>query len=149
MVIRSTSRLLRGAIVLAGASFAGACGAATSVGVATAKVLPSMLSASVALYTRTAPSQLCSADCAGMRTDRPASVSIGEDGVAQFTLFGETTSNYIVRLSDAAWGARPRAADAPIILEPTLTPGGRVSIVIALAPAYPVTNAFQVVINYN
>jgi hypothetical protein len=147
MVIRARVRLLQGAIVLAGASFASGGGAATAVGLASAKVLPSTLSASVALYTRTASSQVCSANCS-VRAERPAPVSMGDDGVAQFTMFGDTTSNYVVRLSDAASGARPDQ-DAPIVLEPTLMAGGRLSIIIALAPATTDTDAFEVVINYN
>ncbi len=148
MAMSLASRLLRGALLLAGAAAAAVCGATTAVGQASAKVLPSTLSASVALYTRTAPIRSCGADCtAAPLAERSASVSMGSDGVAQFTMFGDTTSNYIVRFSGAGWGARP--GDVPIVLEPTLTGGGGVSIVIALAPATTDSDAFQVVINYN
>jgi hypothetical protein len=72
-----------------------------------------------------------------------------EGGVAQFTMFGETASNYVVRLDAAARGAWPGRKDSPILLEPTLTPAGRLAIVITLAPASTSADAFQVVINYN
>lgn len=159
MIIPATARPLQGIILLACAVLTGNCGAASGVGVAGATVLPSALSASVALFVRTAPGPLCGAGCGpAVRLMGPAvpaqaagaaPVSMGQDGIAQFTLFGETASNYIVRLSAAAYGAWPGRAGSPIILEPTLSPGGRLSIVIALAPSSTDVDAFQVVINYN
>jgi hypothetical protein len=156
------SKLLpwRHVAVLACALFAGHSGAATGVGRAQATVLPSILSASVALYVRTAPGPLCTGDCpaaplmarmagASQLSTRTAPVSMDPDGVAQFTMFGATASNYIVRLSDAASGAWQDRIGSPIILEPTLGQGGGLSIIIGLAPSGTVADAFQVVINYN
>lgn len=145
--IQFTARPLQGALLLAGALLTSHCHAASGVGVASARVLPSTLTASVALYLRTG----CGANCgaapqgpASWQTAlRPAMVSMSLDGVAQFTLFGETASNYVVRFS------APDGAGAPILLEPMLTPRGGVSIVVALAPGSTDTDAFQVVINYN
>lgn len=160
MLKLAVPRLRFCAVLLACAVLMANSGAATGVGVASATALPSTLSASVALYVRTAPVPLCSRDCAagplatapaGMSPPvaRPAPVNMDQDGIAQFTMFGDTASNYIVRLNDAAYGAWPDRIGTPIVLEPTLTPGGRLSIVIALAPSSAFADAFQVVINYN
>jgi hypothetical protein len=155
MMNPATARLRRGATLLAFAVLTGNCGAASSVGSASATVLPSILSASVTLYVRTAPGPLCSAGCAAVQAGLPppaaraAPVNMDQDGIAQFTMFGDTASNYVVRLSDAAYGAWPDRTGSPIVLEPTLSPAGRLSIVIALAPASTAADAFQVVVNYN
>jgi hypothetical protein len=136
----------------------GNSGAATGVGVASATVLPSNLSASVALFVRTASGASCTGGCTGPLVvapvrwpplaAKPPMVRM-EDGIAQFTMFGDTVSNYVVRLNDAAYGTGPGRMESPIFLEPTLTPGGRLSIVITLSPGSTSADAFQVVINYN
>lgn len=144
MMIPAIARPLQGAVLLACALLTGTCAAATGVGVASAKVLPATLSASVALYMRTSCRTNCGVEPkAAPPTVREATVSMNDDGVAQFTMFGETSSNYVVRLSTFS------SPGSPILLEPTLTSGGRLSIVIAMAPASTGTDAFQVVINYN
>jgi hypothetical protein len=155
MIAPASLRKRQCAVLLACALSLDNSGAATAVGGASATVLPSTLSASVALYVRTAP--LCSGGCAARQPEpsqwppaaaRTPLVSM-EGGVAQFTMFGETASNYVVRLDAAARGAWPGRMDSPILLEPTLTPAGRLAIVITLAPATTSADAFQVVINYN
>lgn len=142
------------ALLLAGVLSTGGSGAATSVGVAGATVLPSPLSAAVTLYVRTAPGYLCTDSCAAAPlTTAPAArtsqVSLDQDGTVQFTIFGETASNYIVRLDDAAFGGWADRIGPPIVLEPTLNRGGRLSIIVGLAPSDVLAGAFRVVINYN
>lgn len=148
------------AFLLAGLLVAGSSGAATGVGVARATVLPSPLSAAVTLYVRTAPGDLCTAGCAAAPLTtgptgiwspvaRASPVTLDQDGIAQFTMFGDTASNYVVRLNDAAYGAWPDRIGTPIVLEPTLSRGGRLSIIVGLAPSDLLAGAFQVVINFN
>jgi hypothetical protein len=102
---------------------------------------------------------LCTAGCAAAPpTTAPAAiwppaarasqVTLDQDGIAQFTMFGDTASNYIVRLNDAAYGAWPDRIGTPIVLEPTLGRGGRLSIIVGLAPSAVLAGAFQVVINF-
>ena len=134
--------------------------AATGVGVASATVLPSTLSASIALYVNTAPSLVRSSgssfyDMANAPAGfwppefKPTAVTMDQDGIAQFTMFDNTATNYVVRLSDSAYSVWPNGANMPVVLEPALTPGGRLSIVVALAPSGTFANAFQVFLNYN
>jgi hypothetical protein len=159
MTNRAGPRKRQCAVLLACALLMGNSGAATGVGVASATVLPSNLSASVALFVRTAPAAWCTGGCAtGPLVTAPARLPPlaakapllrMEDGIVQFTMFGDTVSNYVVRLNDPAYGGWPGQSESPIMLEPTLTPGGRLSIVITLAPGRTSADAFQVVINYN
>lgn len=154
MIVPASLRKRRCAVLLGCALMLDNGHAATAVGGASATVLPSNLSASVALYVRTAPAPACGEECRAEpaqwspASPRTSLVSM-EDGVAQFTLFGEKASNYVVRLDAAARNAWPGRVDSPIFLEPTLTPAGRLAIVITLAPASTSADAFQVVINYN
>lgn len=143
------------AVLLACVLFTGTSGAATGVGGASATVLPSSLSAAVTLYVRTASSRLCTAVCAALPAGpwpavaRMTPVTLDQDGMAQFTMFGDTTSNYVVRLNDAMYGDWPDRIGTPIVLEPTLSRGGRLTIMIGQAPSTLFAGAFQVVINYN
>ena len=143
------------AVLLACALFTCNSGAATGVGVASAKVLPSPLSAAVALYVRTGPVHLCSNGCSAAPTGTwpPAAkttpVTLDRDGIAQFSMFGDTTANYVVRLNDAVYGNWPDRIGTPIVLEPTLSREGRLSIMVGQAPSSLFAGAFQVVINYN
>lgn len=143
------------AVLLACALFAGHSDAATGVGVASAKVLPSPLSAAVALYVRTGPMHVCSNRCATTPAGtwqpltRTTPVTLDQDGIAQFSMFGDTTSNYVVRLNDAVYGDWPDRIGTPIVLEPTLSREGRLSIMVGQAPSSLFAGAFQVVINYN
>jgi hypothetical protein len=150
--LRSYAALLAACVL-----FHGPCGAATGVtaAIASATVLASPLSASVRLFVRTAPAHLCTAVClaapAGTSTAVAGAipVNLDQDGIAQFTMFGDTTSNYVVRLNDSAYGAWPDRIGTPIVLEPTLSREGRLSIVVGRAPSRVFAGAFQVVINYN
>jgi hypothetical protein len=148
MIAPASLRKRQCAVLLACALSLDSSGAATAVGGASATVMPSNLSASVALYVRTAPAPLAAEPAQWPPTARAPLVSM-EGGVAQFTLFGDTASNYVVRLDAAARDAWPGRVDSPIFLQPTLMPAGRLAIVITLAPATTSADAFQVVINYN
>ena len=64
-------------------------------------------------------------------------------------MLGDTASNYVVRLNEAAYGGWHDRIGTPIVLEPTLGRGDRLSIVVGLAPSRMFADAFQVVINYN
>lgn len=127
-------------MLLACVLFTGTSGAATGVGGASATVLPSSLSAAVTLYIRTASGRLCTAGCAATAAGpwppyaRTTPVALDQDGIAQFTMFGDTTSNYVVRLNDAVYGDWPDRIGTPIVLEPTLSQGGRLTIMVGQAP---------------
>lgn len=156
MLTLDYARWLSGAVLFACSLFyAGICSAATNVGVVSATVMPSPLSASVALYVRTARAAssmtgyVAAPGDAWSAAAKPTSVNLEQDGTAQFTMFGDTASNYAVRLNDAAYVAWPDRMGFPIVLEPTLNRGGRLSIVVSRAPSSMFADEFQVVINYN
>lgn len=142
---------LRAVLLAACALFNGPSGAAShdATGVASATVLASPLSASVRLFVRSAPGHLCTARCPAAPVFGAPLVYLDQDGIAQFSMFGDTTSNYVVRLNDPAYGAWPDRIGTPIVLEPTLSREGRLSIVVGRAPSSVFAGAFQVVINYN
>lgn len=150
-------RLRPCAPLLACALFAQDCAGATATGAASATVLPSNLSSAVVLYVRTVPQAACIAGCAAavaqpdpvMWPPAVRLVGVSLDGVAQFTMFGTTASNYVVQLNTAAYGAWLDRTGAPITLEPTLIADGRLSILIAPATAGTLADSFRVVINYN
>lgn len=143
------------AVLLACAMVTGGSTAANGVGIASATVLPSPLSATVTLYVRTAPGPLCTGSCAGAPAGtlttvaRTTPVALDPDGIAQFTLFGDTASNYVVRLNETVYGNWTDRIATPIVLEPALSRGGRLSIVVGKAPSGVIADAFQVVVNYN
>lgn len=145
------------ALLLSFALFAQDCAGAPATGVASATVLPSTLSPSIALYVRTAPRPACFGNCAAAPASAgvwpPAArlVGLSQDGVAQFSMSGATASTYVVQFDAAAYGARPDGGSAPITLEPTLSADGRLSVLIAPVRAWARTpgDAFRVVVNYN
>lgn len=147
------------ALLLSFALFAQDCAGATATGVASATVLPSTLSPSIALYVRTAPRAPCFGSCAAALAPAPAGawppaarlVGLSPDGVAQFSMSGASASTYVVQFDAAAYGAWWDRGSAPITLEPTLTADGRLAVLIrsATALAGAPGDAFRVVVNYN
>jgi hypothetical protein len=151
-------RLRPCALMLACALRAPDCAAAASTGAASATVLPSNLSPSVALFVRMAPRAACFGDCAAAPAPPsvdvwpPAArlVGLSQDGVAQFSMSGATAATYVVELSAAAYGAWSDRSSSPVTLEPSLTADGRLSVLIAPAKATATfADAFRVVVNYN
>lgn len=140
-----------GAVLLLFCLLADHCAAtaATATGIAGATVTASPLSAAVALYVRPSHDGGCVADCAAAGSAEGA-VALGRDGIAQFSMYGDTTSNYVVQISDAALRSAWSGWNGmPITLEPMPLRGGGVSIVIGSAPSSVLADAFQVVINFN
>jgi hypothetical protein len=157
MMSLASTRLRPCALLLACALSALASAGASGTGVASATVLPSTLSPSIALYVRTAPRPACFGNCAGAPAPAgawpPAArlVGLSPDGVAQFSMSGATASTYVVQFDAAAYGAWWDRGSAPITLEPRLTADGRLSVLIASATALAGApgDAFRVVVNYN
>lgn len=145
------------ALLLSFALFAQDCAGASAAGAASATVLPSTLSPSIALYVRNAPRAACFGSCAaapapaGVWPPAARLVGVSQDGIAQFSVSGASASTYVVQFDVAAYGTWGDRGGAPITLEPTLTADGRLSILIASSTALAGTPGagFRVVVNYN
>lgn len=147
------------ALLLSVALCAQDCAGATASGIASATVLPSTLSPSIALYVLTAPRAACYGVCAGAPAPAgawpPAARLLGssQDGVAQFSMSGATASTYVVQFDASAYGPWSDRDIAPITLEPLLSADGRLSVLIAAARATATArmpgDALRVVVNYN